>query len=113
MPAGKAHVASPQSVFACPPLAHRISSRFECNAGSARREFVRAFEAYRSRNLHVLVSYSDTIRFRWQISRDSMRKSSRMIRFYLSAFDVIPKERDWAFGLVRGQVIEVVLVARP
>ncbi|MGY4598363.1 hypothetical protein ACVWXL_006109 [Bradyrhizobium sp. GM22.5] len=64
MPAGKAHVASPttlQSVFAYPPLAHRISSRFECNAGSARREFVRAFEAYRSRNLHVLVSYSDTI----------------------------------------------------
>lgn len=42
-----------------------------------------------------------------------MRKSSRMIRFYLSAFDVIPKERDRAFGLVRGQVIEVVLVARP
>jgi adenine-specific DNA-methyltransferase len=43
-----------------PPLDHRFSSRFEFNAGSARREFVRAFEACRSRNLHVLVSYSDT-----------------------------------------------------
>ncbi|WP_316235269.1 MULTISPECIES: DNA adenine methylase [unclassified Bradyrhizobium] len=43
-----------------PPLAQRFSSRFEFNAGSAKREFERAFEACRSRDLHVLVSYSDT-----------------------------------------------------
>lgn len=41
-----------------------------------------------------------------------MRKSSRMIRFYLSAFDVIQGARlgIWAS---QGQVIEFVLVARP
>jgi adenine-specific DNA methylase len=43
-----------------PPLEQRFSSRFEFNAGSAKREFVRVFETCRSRNLHVLVSYSDT-----------------------------------------------------
>jgi adenine-specific DNA-methyltransferase len=43
-----------------PPLSQRFSSRFEFNAGIAKKEFVRAFEACRARDLHTLVSYSDT-----------------------------------------------------
>jgi adenine-specific DNA methylase len=94
-----------------PPLAHRFSSRFEFNAGSARREFVRAFEACRSRDLHVLVSYSDTgfipiadlAGLMKEVFADVTILSER-IRHH---------SQGVSLGDTQGQVTEFVLVARP
>lgn len=70
---------------------------------------MRAFKAYRSRNLHVLVSYSDTIhsdrRSRGKVLADDTVLSERIRRHSQGA-----RLGVWAS---QGQVIEFVLVARP
>ena len=43
-----------------PPVGQRFSSRFENNAGTARKEFDRLFEACADINATIMLSYSDT-----------------------------------------------------
>lgn len=94
-----------------PPLTHRFSSRFEFNAGSAKREFARAFEACRSRGLHVLVSYSDTgfipIADLGGLLKDcysNVTVLSERIRHH---------SQGVSLGNTQGQVTEFVLIGRP
>lgn len=94
-----------------PPLARRFSSRFEFNAGSARREFVRAFEACRSRDLHVLVSYSDT-------GFIPIADLAGLMKEVFADVTVLSERirhhsQGVTLGDSQGQVTEFVLVARP
>lgn len=115
MPAGKAHVASPRHSRASSPIRRwRTVSALVLNATLARPD---VSLCVRSRPIgrETFTSLSATVT-RFIPIADLAKLNEKVLAddtVVLSAFHVIPKERDWAFRLVRGQVIEFVLVARP